>query len=99
MNNTQTMHIENEQNNQKARSYAAPVVSVVIPMYNVEQYIDQCLNSVLRQTFQHFEVICVDDGGSDDTLDIVQSYHDPRIRVVSQKNRGLAGARNTGIAR
>lgn len=75
-----------------------PVVSVVIPMYNVENYIEQSLNSVLNQTFQHFEIICVDDGGQDSTLDIVHRYDDPRIRIVSQKNRGLAGARNTGIA-
>lgn len=76
-----------------------PVVSVVIPMYNVEAYIEQSLNSVLNQTFQHFEIICVDDGGSDNTVDIVSRYQDPRIRIVSQTNRGLAGARNTGIAR
>lgn len=79
-------------------SYACPVVSVVIPMYNVAKYIATSLQSVLQQTWQHFEVICVDDGGSDNTLDIVSTFDDPRIRVVSQRNRGLAGARNTGIA-
>ena len=83
---------------QSTNAYACPVVSVVIPMYNVEQYIAQSINSVLQQTWQHFEIICVDDGGSDGTLDIVDSFEDPRIRVVSQRNRGLAGARNTGIA-
>lgn len=82
---------------------ANPLVSVVIPMYNVEKYIAACLHSVLSQTWQHFEVICVDDGGGDNgsgdnTLAIVAQFDDPRIRVVSQKNRGLAGARNTGIA-
>lgn len=84
--------------NSNVRCYESPVVSVVVPMYNVADYIEQCLNSVLAQTFEHFEVICVDDGGSDSTLEIVEHYEDPRIRVVSQKNRGLSGARNTGIA-
>lgn len=74
-----------------------PIVSVVVPMYNVERYINTCLDSVLAQTFKQFELICVDDGCSDGTLDIVQQYQDKRIRVIRQKNRGLSGARNTGI--
>lgn len=74
-----------------------PYISVVIPMYNVEDYIRTSLESVLNQTFEEFEVICVDDGGSDKSVEIVSKYDDPRIRIVSQKNRGLAGARNTGI--
>lgn len=74
-----------------------PTVSVVIPMYNVEQFIDQSLNSVLEQTFTDFEVICVDDGSSDHTFFKVNAYKDERIRIVMQDNRGLAGARNTGI--
>lgn len=90
--------MNNSDKNTCVKHYEFPVVSVVIPMYNVAEYIEQSLNSVLAQSFEHFEVICVDDGGSDDTLSIVESYRDPRIRVVSQKNRGLAGARNTGIA-
>ncbi len=77
--------------------YSIPTVSVVIPMYNVEHYIERCLNSVLSQTWQDFEVICVDDGGPDASADIVKRCQDPRVRLVSQKNRGLAGARNTGI--
>ncbi|MBE1298591.1 MAG: glycosyltransferase [Alteromonadaceae bacterium] len=77
--------------------YQSPVVSVVIPMYNVVKFIARALDSVLAQTYEHYEVICVDDGGTDNTLDIVNSYEDTRIRVVSQRNRGLSGARNTGI--
>lgn len=76
---------------------SVPVVSVVIPMYNVEKYIEQSINSVLKQTYRHFELILVDDGSMDNTLNIVNSFDDPRIRVVRQGNRGLSGARNTGI--
>ncbi|MFQ3218961.1 MAG: glycosyltransferase involved in cell wall biosynthesis [Paraglaciecola sp.] len=74
-----------------------PIVTVVIPMFNVEKYIEKCIASVLAQTFKNFEVICVDDGCTDNTLAILKQYTDSRIRVISQKNRGLAGARNTGI--
>jgi glycosyltransferase involved in cell wall biosynthesis len=74
-----------------------PIVTVVIPMFNVEKYIERCIISVLEQTFKNFEVICVDDGCSDNTLHILKQFTDPRIRLIKQQNRGLAGARNTGI--
>jgi glycosyltransferase involved in cell wall biosynthesis len=74
-----------------------PVVSVIIPMYNVGKYIEQSITSVLKQTYHNFELILVDDGCLDDTLNKVNQFTDPRIRVVHQKNRGLSGARNTGI--
>lgn len=66
-------------------------------MYNVEKYIAKCLESVLAQHFKNFEVICVDDGCQDDTVNIVKQFSDRRIRLVQQANRGLSGARNTGI--
>ncbi len=74
-----------------------PVVSVVIPMFNVGKYIEQSIRSVLAQTYHHFEIILVDDGCSDDTLAKVCRFDDPRIRLIQQTNRGLSGARNTGI--
>ncbi len=74
-----------------------PVVSVIIPMYNVGKYIEQSITSVLQQTYHDFELILVDDGCFDDTLNKVNKFSDPRIRIVHQKNRGLSGARNTGI--
>lgn len=74
-----------------------PIVSVVIPMFNVGQYIEQCLQSVLAQTFKNFEIICVDDGCSDDTLHKLARFSDPRIKLIQQSNCGLSGARNTGI--
>ena len=76
----------------------APRMSVVMPVYNVEAYIAEAIESVLDQTFEDFELIVVDDGGQDGSMDLARSFDDPRIRIVSQENRGLAGARNTGIA-
>lgn len=76
---------------------SSPIVSVIVPMYNVARYIEECLDSVLAQTFTNFEVICVDDGCLDNTVELVQKYTDPRIHIVRQTNKGLAAARNTGI--
>lgn len=72
-------------------------VSVVIPLYQTEAYIGAALASVLAQTFRDFEVIVIDDGSRDRGPDIARSTGDPRVRVIGQENRGLAGARNTGI--
>jgi glycosyltransferase involved in cell wall biosynthesis len=77
---------------------AAPFISVVMPVYNVEAYVADAIRSVLAQTYAHFELIIVDDGGQDRSIEICRSFSDPRIRIISQANRGLAGARNTGIA-
>ncbi|WP_440873965.1 glycosyltransferase family 2 protein [Thalassotalea sp. PLHSN55] len=74
-----------------------PVVSVVIPMFNVEKYIEQSIRSVLAQSYSHFELILVDDGCTDNTLALIEQFDDFRIRVIKQANRGLSGARNTGI--
>lgn len=75
-----------------------PAITVVMPVYNVEKYVAEAVGSVLRQTFTDFELIIVDDGGQDQSMAICRAITDPRIRIVSQANRGLAGARNTGIA-
>ena len=75
-----------------------PKISVVMPIYNVEKFVGQAVQSVLNQTFTDFELICVDDGGTDRSMDIVRGFADPRIHIICQSNRGLAGARNTGIA-
>lgn len=75
-----------------------PTFSVVMPVYHVEQFVAEAIESVLAQTFKEFELIIVDDGGHDDSLAICRRFQDDRIRILSQRNRGLAGARNTGIA-
>lgn len=75
-----------------------PKISVVMPIYNVEAFVGQAVRSVLDQSFADFELICVDDGGTDNSMDIVREFADERIRIVCQRNLGLAGARNSGIA-
>jgi glycosyltransferase involved in cell wall biosynthesis len=76
----------------------APAVSVVMPVYQVERFVAAAIGSVLAQDFTDFELIIVDDGGSDRSMEICQGFDDPRIHILRQANRGLAGARNTGIA-
>ncbi|MBB4120634.1 glycosyltransferase family 2 protein [Martelella radicis] len=76
----------------------SPAASIVVPAYNAATTIRETLNALVDQTFADFEIIVVDDGSSDSTVAIVESYSDPRIRLISQANRGLAGAHNTGIA-
>lgn len=76
-----------------------PKISVIIPVYNVEAYLSECLDSVINQTFKDIEIICVNDGSTDNSLDILRTYaeKDPRIKVINQTNQGLSVARNTGI--
>ena len=79
-----------------------PAISVIIPMYNVERYVGECLDSVLLQTFQDFEVIVVDDCSTDNSVEVVNSYvpkFDGRLRLISmEKNTGGGGKpRNRGI--
>lgn len=74
------------------------IFSIIIPIYNVAKYLPKCLDSVLGQSFTDFEVICVNDGSSDDSLSVLEQYaaRDARIKVISQANGGLSAARNTG---
>ena len=74
-----------------------PKISVIIPYYNAEKYIARTIQSVLNQTYRDFEVIIVDDGSTDRGVEICQAFNDSRIKVIRQANRGLPGARNTGI--
>jgi glycosyltransferase involved in cell wall biosynthesis len=74
-----------------------PRVSVVIPTYKAEKFIAKTIQSVLHQTYQDFEILVIDDESPDRSVEICQQFRDPRIRIIRQKNRGLPGARNTGI--
>lgn len=78
----------------------APELSVVVPVYNVEQYVAACLDSVLAQSHADLEVVVVDDGATDDSAAIVERYaaRDPRVRLLRQENQGLGAARNAGVA-
>lgn len=74
-----------------------PLVSVVIPLYNKEAYIENTINSILAQTLSDFEIIVVNDGSTDRSLEIVKSINDSRIRIITQTNHGLSATRNRGI--
>lgn len=76
-----------------------PEISVIVPVYKVEQFIHRCVESILRQSFYNFELILVDDGSPDNCGAICDTYaaEDNRIHVIHQKNGGLSAARNTGI--
>ncbi len=74
-----------------------PIISVVVPAYNVAATLRETLVSISNQTFRDIEIIVVDDGATDATPAILSAYSEPRLRVIRQANRGLAGARNTGI--
>ena len=75
-------------------------VSIIVPVYQVEKYIRQCVDSILAQTFTDFELILVDDGSKDQSGKICDEYArmDTRVKVIHQKNSGVAAARNHGIA-
>ena len=75
-----------------------PFFSIIIPTYNRAHVIMRPIDSVLRQTFEDWELIIVDDGSTDDTKSIIESYHDNRIRYVWQENQERSAARNHGIA-
>lgn len=76
-----------------------PKISIIIPVYNVEKYLPKCLDSVLNQTFQDYEMILVDDGSTDRSGEICEEYaaRDSRIRVFHQENQGVSAARNHGL--
>lgn len=76
-----------------------PILSVVVPIYNVEKYLSKCIDSILDQTYKDLEVLLIDDGSTDSSSVIAQKYADEyeRIRYIRQNNKGLGGARNTGI--
>ena len=74
-------------------------VSIVVPVYNVEPYLRECMESIVRQTLQDLEIICVNDGSTDGSLKILQEYaeKDPRIKIIDQENGGYGKAMNRGI--
>lgn len=73
------------------------LISIVIPLYNKEKFIKNTINSVLRQSYKDFELVIVDDGSTDDSVNIVKSISDSRIRIISKQNEGVSKTRNRGI--
>jgi len=76
-----------------------PKFSIIIPIYNVEQYLPKCLDSLVNQTYADIEIICVNDGSPDNSLQILKKYasKDERIKIINQENQGVSIARNVGI--
>ena len=76
-----------------------PLVSIVVPIYNVERYLKECLDSIINQSLRDIEIICVDDGSTDNSLSVVQQYasKDPRIAIITKDNSGYGHTMNMGI--
>ena len=76
-----------------------PVVSIIVPVFNVKSYVSECVGSLCRQTYTNLEILLVDDGSTDGSGEVCDEYagRDERIRVIHQANRGLSGARNMGL--
>jgi glycosyltransferase involved in cell wall biosynthesis len=75
-----------------------PKISVLMPVYNGEQFLDKSIKSVLEQTFNNFEYIIINDGSTDDSLKVIESYEDSRIKIINfSKNRGISAALNNGL--
>ena len=74
-------------------------ISAIIPIYNCEKYIERCLNSILKQDFDDYEIICINDGSTDNSLSILEQYDkiDNRIKIINQKKQGVSVARNIGV--
>lgn len=74
-------------------------VSIIVPVYNVDKYLSECLESLMAQTLKEIEIICVDDGSTDQSFGLLQKFQerDDRIKIIHQKNQGLSAARNVGI--
>lgn len=74
-------------------------ISIIVPIYNAEKYLERCINSILVQTFTDFELILINDGSTDQSAEIIDRYaqKDPRVVAIHQKNSGVSAARNTGI--
>lgn len=91
--------MDNLINVNSAENESKPKVSVILPIYNVEKYLKKCLDSIVNQTFKSIEIICVNDGSTDSSLEILNEYanNDARFIVLSQENQGQGVARNRGI--
>ena len=76
-----------------------PLISVIVPVFNVEKYVGRCLTSIINQSYTNLEIIVVNDGSTDNSLSVCEAYaaKDNRIKLITQENRGLSGARNSGL--
>lgn len=93
------LDLEQAVGNEIRRYETAPMISVIVPTYNVESYIKQCIDSLLTQTYRDIEIICIDDGSTDKTLEILEFFKekDSRIILIKQQHLGVSAARNKGL--
>lgn len=78
--------------------YEKPVISIIIPAYNVKDYVGKCLLSIIKQTFKEIEILIIDDGSNDGTKEIIELFRqDKRVKIFTQKNMGVSQARNLGL--
>ena len=75
-------------------------ISIIVPVYNTEKYLEKCLNSLISQTLEDIEILCINDGSTDNSIKILEQYanRDSRIKIINKKNAGVSAARNTGIS-
>lgn len=78
---------------------AEPKISIIVPVYNTEKYLVKCLDSLIHQTFENIEIVCINDGSTDASLEILKNYElmDKRIKIIEQNNKGLSETRNVGV--
>lgn len=82
----------------KSRESDKPFISVIIPVYNTEEYLRKCLDSVVNQSYKNIEIICVNDGSTDNSLKILNEYaKDNRVKIIDKRNGGVSSARNVGL--
>lgn len=80
--------------------FDSPLISIIVPIYNAEKYLEQCLDSLIQQSYINIEIICIDDGSKDSSSEVVDKYvrRDKRVKLIRQENAGVSKTRNTGIS-
>ena len=75
-----------------------PLISIILPVYNAEKYIERALKSLINQSYKNIEILCIDDGSKDNSYNIIKEFKDERIKLFRQENSGPAKARNVGLS-
>lgn len=80
-------------------SFNRPLITILVPCYNVEKYVDECLSSIQKQTYDNLEVLCINDGSTDNTLNILRKYEasDNRFHIINKSNSGYGASMNIGL--